>query len=130
MNSTLSSLIISGIHSQRKKFNVSQGKKQFVSDRTRRYRRKFRAVLKIEFVHTNEQTRTYINMYMRRRGSSILNHKGLTFIKIVHNISLRNSMKTHSVSIRNISRLMFTDVIDVYCKVYEKHNYTATRNVS
>ena len=30
-------------------------------------------------------------------------------------------MKTHSVSIRNINRLMFTEVIDVYCKVHEEH---------
>ena len=34
-------------------------------------------------------------------------------------------MKTHSVSIRNISRLMFTELTDVYCKVYEKYEYTA-----
>ena len=61
MNSTLSSLIIAGIHLQSKNVTFRRKKKQFISDHTHRYRRKFRAVLKIGFVNTNEQTRSYIN---------------------------------------------------------------------
>jgi hypothetical protein len=61
MNSTLPSLIIAGIHLQSKNLTFHKKKKKKLSDRTRRFRRKFRAALKIGFVHTNEQTRSYIN---------------------------------------------------------------------
>jgi hypothetical protein len=121
MTPTLSSLIIAGIHLQSK--NSTFGKKHTV------YIRPYVQVLQKNLSsfkntsHTYQQANTALHKYIRRRDSSVLNHKGLTLIKTVHNISFRNSMKTHSVSIININWLMFTEVIDVYCKVFEIYKY-------
>ena len=129
MNSTLSSLIITGIHLQSKNLTLRKKKTVYIRPYAQAILQNIDSSYKNR-IRTYQRANTVLHKYMRRRDSSILNHKGLTFNKIVHNISFRNSMKTHSFSIRNNSRLVFAEVIDVYCKAYEKHKYTAKFNVS
>ena len=127
MTPTLSSLIIAGIHLQSKNSTFGKKKKNTHTVYIRPYAQVLQKILSSfkNTIRTYQRANTVIHKYMRRRYSSILNHKGLTFIKTVHNISFRSSIKTHSISIRNINRLMFTEVIGVSCKVFEIHKYTA-----